>query len=471
MNRTAVPLKTLVSLLVSVLILATSVPGADDEPGQRVNQTINAKDGVVMNGAVLVPGAGGSHVLISSGKPGSDSLMFDLPADEKALSVFFQGRLLSGSSTIFVNFSDARGERSVPLKRLSVAAEVSTLRLRIPAVAGARTLTVASDFQETPTMLEIASVEVHPGDPKPAQPRLDAPKDQLIAAMTEAIETGYPLVADEILQRLVVQQFPDLNSDRASDWEKVKMIRQWAYENSDLAGSDSIKLDHQPEFDFFNRRAIGIFAAYFKDRGGAYCGGTSIALSRLFDVFGFEAHTMSLGFPGREDLTHTVTLVDISHDGAPLTVIQDAYINLTYVDLDDEPTDLYVLAQRLAEGSKPKAKILEGQPALRDVLVASDWSGPELQRSSWMFQQETGSTHPVATVGESWNKFRTQTTHDELLTWAQPLLDKIEAKGRPRVIEQLFAFPFNISGPHPDPYADRLEEILPVKVSRSQTRR
>lgn len=467
MGRLLVPSRLSFSLLASLIVLSTALSGADEVPDRGEGIRVNLAEGRILNGAVLVPGSGGSHVLISSGAPGAESLVLDVPSDEAAYSLFFRGRLRSGSSILQLSFSDGRRERTIELEKLSVGTAISPLRVGIPAVGGPRKLIIASDFHESPTMLEIASIHFEPGPPSPELPGPLASKKQLFTAMSKALESGYQLVADALLRRLVAERFPELSADHVSDWEKVSLIRQWAYENSDLAGADAIKLEHQADFDYSRRGAAGLFGAYFEDRGGAYCGGTSVALSALYEVFGFQSHAISMGFPGPESLTHTATLVDIVHDGRPLTVIQDAYVNVTYADLNDEPMDLFELSRRLASGEDPGTRIVEGPPALRDVLIEANWTGPELQQSSWMFKRESGPSEPVGLVEKGWKKFRTATTLEEMLTWAPPLLDEVESRGRPRDILQLFAFPFNISGPEPGPYADRLEELLSLNVNRN----
>lgn len=467
MGRLLVPRQTSFALLASLIILGTALSGADGVPNQGDGIQVDIAGAKTLNGAVLVPSSGGSYVLISSGAPSAESLVFDVPSDEAAYTLLFRSRLRSGSSILFLSFSDGQSERTVELEKLTVDTDISPFQVEIPVVGGPRKLVIASDLRESPTMLEIASIHLQPGPPIPEPPGPGATKKQLFAAMNEALEGGYEVVANEVLRRLVAQRFPDLSADRVSDWEKVNFIRQWAYENSDLADSSATKLDEQSDVDASDRRAVALFGAYFEDRGGAFCGGTSKALSQLYQVFGYQSHVISMGFPGPDALTHTATLVDIMHGDRPLTVIQDAYVNLTYVDLNDGPIDLSELARRLATSEAPQIKILESRPALRDVLVEARWTGPELQHSSWMFKRETGSSEPAGLVEKGWKKFRTATTLEELLTWAPPLLDEVESRGRPREILQLLAFPFDISGSDPDRYADRLEELLSVKVTRN----
>ncbi len=144
MGRLLVPSRLSFSLLASLIVLSTALSGADEVPDRGEGIRVNLAEGRILNGAVQVPGSGGSHVLISSGAPGAESLVLDVPSDEAAYSLFFRGRLRSGSSILQLSFSDGRRERTIELEKLSVGTAIFPLRARATEPRTAR----AASFKE-----------------------------------------------------------------------------------------------------------------------------------------------------------------------------------------------------------------------------------------------------------------------------------------------------------------------------------
>lgn len=168
-----------------------------------------------------------------------------------------------------------------------------------------------------------------------------------------------------LLKELIARE-ASLGRPGLTQWDTVNRIREWAHANIDLATPSSL-LDQDPSFNFFNKSTPEIFAAFFNDRGGVWCGGAAYALMELYKLFGFRASLIDFGKP--DVMTHVVTLVTIDFGGRPRTVIQDATLNLTYVTRDARPYDYLQLLAALMHHQHRKIRILPGGGGGGDALV------------------------------------------------------------------------------------------------------
>jgi hypothetical protein len=172
-------------------------------------------------------------------------------------------------------------------------------------------------------------------------------------------------VSEQLFRHLIVREM-SLESPGLTEWDTVNRIRDWAYANSDFA-SESALLDQDPRFRFHDRSALEIFMAFFQDRGGVWCGGAAFALMRLYTLFGFPASVLTYGHG--DAMTHVVTLVRITVNGRPMTVVQDPTFNLSYVTDEDAPLDYFDLLAALGRHGHRQIRFLRGTHKNRDVLV------------------------------------------------------------------------------------------------------
>jgi hypothetical protein len=175
----------------------------------------------------------------------------------------------------------------------------------------------------------------------------------------------YRDTSSTLLKELVTREM-SLREPGLTDWEIVNRLREWSYANTDVA-TESALLDKDPAFEFFNRSAGEIFAAFFQDRGGVWCGGAAYALMELFRLFGFQASLLDYGKSGV--MTHVVTLVTIRHDGAPRTVVQDPTFNLAYAAGDGTPFDFFELLGALTRHQHERVRAVRGSREGGDALV------------------------------------------------------------------------------------------------------
>jgi hypothetical protein len=175
----------------------------------------------------------------------------------------------------------------------------------------------------------------------------------------------YRDTSSALLRELVTRDM-SLREPGLTDWETVNRLRDWSARNLDLA-TESLLLDRDPSFEFYNRSAGEIFAAFFQDRGGVWCGGSAYALMEVYRLFGFQASFLDYGEPSA--LTHVVTLVKIRHDGVEKTVVQDPTFNIAYAAQGGVPLDLMELLGMLMRHQHERVRLVRGGRAGGEVLV------------------------------------------------------------------------------------------------------
>lgn len=157
-----------------------------------------------------------------------------------------------------------------------------------------------------------------------------------------------------LLRNLVLADYPQIEDDEMSDFERVSLLRQWAAGATDWSNREGL-LDrpsttnpYAGSFHFYSQDAATIYAAFMEDKGGVWCDGTAYALAKLYELFGYRAFRIGFGVPS-SDATHVVTLVEIEHrtGGRKILSVQDAYFDFTYVHADGEPMDYFELLDLL----------------------------------------------------------------------------------------------------------------------------
>ncbi|HSB82309.1 MAG TPA: hypothetical protein VLM91_26330 [Candidatus Methylomirabilis sp.] len=213
--------------------------------------------------------------------------------------------------------------------------------------------------------------------------------------------TNLPLYRDtsSALLRELITRESSLRGEGLTDWEIVNRLREWAHANI-LVSTPSNLLDQDKSFEFYNRNAGEIFAAFFRDRGGVWCGGAAYALMEVYGLFGFQASMIDYGKPGV--MTHVVTLVKIKYDGMEKMVIQDPTLNVTYATRDDAPYDYFQLLTVLMRHQHERIRILPGIHGTGNVLVA-----PGDERFAVDYAVEAGS-QPIQMLQNGVRKYRSK---------------------------------------------------------------
>lgn len=179
-----------------------------------------------------------------------------------------------------------------------------------------------------------------------------------------------------LLKNLVLARYPQIEENKTSDFDRVSFLRQWAARATNWSNKEGL-LDHPDTtnpyargFSFYSQDAPTIYAAFMRDKGGAWCSGTAYALVRLYELFGYKAFRIGIGVPN-SDATHVVTVVEIEYEpgGRKILSAQDAYFDLTYVHADGRPMDYFELLDLLrVRGASNVAIASSSTTMTRDLL-------------------------------------------------------------------------------------------------------
>jgi hypothetical protein len=169
------------------------------------------------------------------------------------------------------------------------------------------------------------------------------------------------------LKAKIYAEYPQLRNPLMSDWERINLLRQWAWSHTNHAFGISELVDINPDVAWDTLDAPGRYKLYEQDRGGSWCGGTAMALQRLYEMFGYQAAGVDSGNPSIY-ATHVTTLVKIRHKGKDVIVMQDAYFNQGFADMaTGDPLDYRDMVGRLARGEHQSIEVIE--PDWRDMPV------------------------------------------------------------------------------------------------------
>jgi hypothetical protein len=224
-----------------------------------------------------------------------------------------------------------------------------------------------------------------------------------------------------------------------SPWEATSRIRDWAHANTDIATAHYL-LDEEPAFQYYRRDAPEIFAAFFEDRGGVWCGGAAHALQQLYRLFGFRASTVDFGAPGV--FTHVVTLVTVRVGGVERVVVQDPHLNLTYVRQSRQPYDYFDLLGTLAAGEHEAVHPVRGRRTDREVLVH-----PQDDEAGFLHTVDFRD-RPLRTLPNGVRKYRSRLSPGTVETAFGPRVRAfLSAQGRPADMAYLLLYPLGGSDP------------------------
>jgi hypothetical protein len=220
--------------------------------------------------------------------------------------------------------------------------------------------------------------------------------------------------------------------------EKVRALRLYVYQHTPVG----VPLVHDQVVNVPLNDAYAIFAK----GGGVFCGGTSIMLSRVYKAAGFNSWLYDFGeleTPDDGETTHETTLVEV--DGQ--VILQDAYLNFEYVDLQGKPIPFLDVISRTAAGNPPTPTA--GAVNRPWLFSSSDESEMYIDHKDAMRCKDAavGVTCPVII------------TLSRFLEVDSGILDHLELRGYPRQMEYLMLYPLALVSMYSDG-VPRAESLL-----------
>jgi hypothetical protein len=130
-----------------------------------------------------------------------------------------------------------------------------------------------------------------------------------------------------------------------TELDLVTGLRRTVHARS-VRGSARLRHDHhRPDFPLSYASVTRV-----EDRKTMLCGGIAYWLYHVYRSLGFQTFVMNTGARSH---SHVMTFVRIAHEERNVWCLQDAYLNMTYLDQDGKPlclTEIYrLLAQRQYE--------------------------------------------------------------------------------------------------------------------------
>lgn len=208
------------------------------------------------------------------------------------------------------------------------------------------------------------------------------------------------------------QMHPPLAALDTPDIEKAQWLREWVHLHVPAVQNHSSSLDAQGHYEVYKWPVAIILAELARTGKGFLCGGTSIVLRKLYDLFSLPACTYNMGGATAGCATHVVTLVSVRQAGQEIWTVQDAFFNRTLKTTTDEPADLRALLRRLAYAHTAGFRMC-GE-ALPRPLVLKATQGLDAGRlmqdgAAWLGQVE--GYLQVRTV-QSWEDWMSQVAQD-----------------------------------------------------------
>jgi len=177
-----------------------------------------------------------------------------------------------------------------------------------------------------------------------------------------------------LIRKWVEEDYPEIKW-AVTDIERVNIIRQWAYEHSTSSPNLTSEITYLPGFLNYRMEAYQMFTLFSFGNWSALCGGTGVALTQLYRAYGYEAYSLGTGNIDAGN-THEITLVKIIDHGCPITIVEDAFFDITITYVNGTPMPYTVLlgkseAATLQKGPYSDVRIIDTVP----MLPSYDWIG------------------------------------------------------------------------------------------------
>jgi len=202
----------------------------------------------------------------------------------------------------------------------------------------------------------------------------------------ENISSDVSQYTSAMLENVIASEYPEINNQNITDWEKVNILRDWAYEHTDypnvsIQTSGKI-LNAIPESHFYQKEAPEIYSIYLNDQGAVVCSGSAYSLERLYEMYGYKSYFVNLGDPIVANQTsHAITLVQINHNGKPLLSVEDAYFDYTIVDKEKNPIDFFEIVKLLRNERFSDIEVQYGTKKPCDVINNKSEANAFIQNS------------------------------------------------------------------------------------------
>ena len=220
----------------------------------------------------------------------------------------------------------------------------------------------------------------------------------------------------EAIKAMIISENPRLKEPNLTDFEKTNILRQWVFDNVPFVypeDSDWLASNHYNVKSPSNISLTERLHLYLNGLAGSYCAGTATTLAGIYELFGFKSYIInsgdSLGLWSAA--THVVTLVEIIDKGKTTLVVQDAYLNRTFINANNDPLDYFDLIAILKKRQtdlianqwsktilKPRL-ILANKRSLQmptkvftngNIIILEEFSAPDFDRQTREFLNHQG---------------------------------------------------------------------------------
>lgn len=144
------------------------------------------------------------------------------------------------------------------------------------------------------------------------------------------------------LKKIIELDYPEINSVKTDEWERVNMLREWVAKNMPWGYRSTIITD-----TLWDKKIPEIFLILAENNGGINDGGIANALMKLYGLYGYESFIYD---SGDNKWSRALTIVKIEHNNRSFFVVQDSTFNLTYTHKNGEPYDLLDLLSLVKKG-------------------------------------------------------------------------------------------------------------------------
>ncbi|MDX2512461.1 MAG: hypothetical protein QNK25_10465 [Desulfobacterales bacterium] len=159
----------------------------------------------------------------------------------------------------------------------------------------------------------------------------------------------------------------------------TSILRDYVY-RSIIWSDDQINLDLFSRNNMYDLDLQQILYLLDSREIGVLCGGASLLLKKVYQLFGYTSETYNYGFSstdGSYSPTHVTTLVEIEHGGEKQIVLQDPTFNMTLFNAANSNYDFICMLEAVSKGAAESIQVKKGaqRPVpifLKDDAMAKD---------------------------------------------------------------------------------------------------
>ncbi len=242
------------------------------------------------------------------------------------------------------------------------------------------------------------------------------------------------MTSPEIREKLE-ERIPSLLSSDASRVEQAEAVRDWLHSYIPVADRHSnladLGVDH-------HKNPLAELLHLAESRAGGYfCGASTEIARQVYNLLGFEAHSLNFGLPP-DGATHITTVVALEIEGIETWTIQDTYFNFTVRDSDDRYVDFRSILDNLVKGDVSELRIDEKESARTPALYLNYHKIPRMSRAYNLDAECIRDFPNFSEFSLKWDF--------ELMLLLFGLRTELEEKLGTNYPLYLFAFPISTSG-------------------------